>query len=312
MTKISSKIRFLFHNKTFFKTIFGKIFIRRNKSVSEKSVNKEANSKLNYKFDCSSPRTFNEHVSWIKINYRNEMWKRCADKLGSKSFLIDNNLSKYVIKTYKVYNASSEINLDELPEQFVLKTNHDSGTVFICDKKTTNFKKVFEALDKSLKRKYSEVGGEWVYEDIKPVIFAEEIIRPRVGKQLIDYKLFAFNGVFGWGFTGQNRNVDTRFVVFEGDFAPQDVEYIYLRPPLNMYPPKPNCFEEMVDVSKRISQLLDFVRVDFYDTNDGPKIGELTFFSQNGMGPFTKKEYDFKYGGFFKETKLFSLINKDN
>ena len=309
MTKQKSRILFLIHNKTIFKTFFYHLF--RNKEITTDSIegcNYLAKKIFNYRFDCSFPRSFNEFVCWIKIFYRNELWKKCADKLGSKEFLIDHGFSKYVVKTYKVYKNVSEINLDELPQEFVLKTNHDCGSVFLCDKKKTDFTMVFKKLDQALCRDYGKSKGEWVYESIVPLIFAEEVIKPRVGNVLIDYKFFCFNGQFGWGFTGQNREVDTRFCVFEKDYNIQPVEYIYLKPKKKEIPQKPQSFDEMVNISERISEFLDFVRVDFYDTNKGPKIGELTFFSQSGFGPFTKKEYDFKYREYFRKTNLYSLI----
>lgn len=309
MTKRISRLRFLIHNKTLLKTLL-RHFKKTNYSNLQgvEFFNKEANNILNYKFDCSNPRSFNEHLCWIKANYRNEEWMRCADKLAVKSFLSEHGFEKYIVKTYKIYNNSSEINLDELPSIFILKTNHDSGSVFYCEKGKTNFEDIFKKLDKSISAKYSDNNGEWVYESIKPLIFAEECVRPRVGPFLVDYKFFAFNGLFGWGFTGQNRDVDTRFCVFERGYEIQNVEYIYLKPQKKYMPPKPALFEEMIDVSEQISKLLDFVRVDFYDTDQGPKIGELTFFSQAGYGPFTKKEFDFKYGNYFKRTRLYDLI----
>lgn len=308
MVKKISKIRFLIHNKTLFKSLF--YFANKTKfqGVTPDDFNKKGRLKLNYKFNCINPRSFNEITCWIKSNYRNDLWNKCADKLGTKKFLNEIGLGEYVPKTLSIYNSSSEINLIDLPDKFVLKTNHDSGSVFFCEKGKTNFANVFKRLDESIQHNYSANTGEWVYENIKPLIFAEEFLYPLKGKLLVDYKFFSFNGIFGWGFTGQNRTVDSRFCVFEDDFKIQNVEYIYLKPAKKDMPPKPNSFSEMVNVSNKISKILDFVRVDFYETTQGPKIGELTFFSQSGFGAFTKKQYDFKYGELFKNTKLYRLI----
>lgn len=311
MTKRISRLLFLIHNKTLLKTIKNHFFHKKMITAQTfECENIKANQILNYEFDCSRPRSFNEFICWMKIKYYNELWCKCADKLASKDFLINHGFGKYVVKTYKKYNSSDEINLNELPERFVLKTNHDSGSVFICDKKTTDFKSVFKKLDSSLLVNYCRTTGEWVYNDIKPVIFAEELLEPNDNKSLVDYKFFSFNGEFGWGFTGQNRLSDTRFVVFERGFNIQNVEYIYLRPNKKSFPKKPHLYNEMEMVSEELSKILDFVRVDFYDTTHGLKIGELTFFSQSGNGPFTKKEYDFKYGELFKKTKMFDTFFK--
>lgn len=311
MTKHSSSLFFNIKNKTLFKYLFSKLFSFQKKDCIYCGVEKQnriANRILNYHYDCSKPRTFNEFLGWLKYNYKNDLWKKCADKLGSKEFLIENGLERFVVKTLGIYKESKNINLDMLPEKFVLKTNHDSGTVFICDKATTDFETIFKKLDRSLKRRYEYNNDEWVYENITPLIFAEELLYPCQSRIIVDYKLFGFGGRFGWGFTGQNRDIDTRFVVFENDFEIQNVEYIYLKPRKKEIVSKPEHFDEMVKITEFLSKLLGFVRVDFFETTEGLKIGELTFFSQSGYGPFTKKQYDFKYGHFFKEM---DFVNKN-
>ena len=37
-----------------------------------------------------------------------------------------------MIPIYGIYNKVEEIDLEELPDRFVLKTNHASGQVIIC------------------------------------------------------------------------------------------------------------------------------------------------------------------------------------
>ncbi|GEM_PF-5726119 len=311
MRKKTSAAIFALKNHTFFKTFIYKIFRKMNRSIDSPIIqNKEAKYRFNYNYDCAHPKTFNEYLGWIKFNYFNELWCECADKLGAKSFLNKIHLQQYTPKTLAIYNDVNEIALSELPDRFVLKTNHDSGSVFVCDKKTTNFNYVFSKLNESIKKNYSK-NGEWVYSKIKPRIFAEQLIVPINGdKDLIDYKFFVYNGKFEWGFTAQNRKIDCRFCVFEDDFAIQNVDYIYLMPRKKDMPHKPLHFDKMIEISEMIGKYFWFVRVDFYDTTSGPVIGELTFFSQSGLGSFTNKNFDYKYGRLFEETPFFSLINK--
>lgn len=303
MTKLSSRFRFLIRNKTFIKVCCNHFRLKKLRDDNQKDTNIIGRILMKYKYDCTKPVTFNEHLSWLKFNYRNKMWEKCADKLEAKNFLIENGFDKYVVKTYKIYNNSSEIKLDELPNQFVLKTNNDCGSIFVCEKGKTNFERVFRSLDNALKSDYSKFHGEWVYENIKPKIYAEELLESYDGRKLVDYKLFGFNGRFGWGFAAINRESDTRFTIFEKDYTIQDVDYIYLRPKKGCVPPKPIHYNEMEQITEKISKILKFVRVDFYETKDGVKIGELTFFSQSGLGSFTKKCYDYKYGEYFKDLK---------
>lgn len=71
--------------------------------------------------------------------------------------------------------VSDEIEFEKLPNQFVLKTTHDSGGVVICtDKSKFNKKKARKKLNKSLKNNYYSVSKEWPYKNVIPRIIAEE------------------------------------------------------------------------------------------------------------------------------------------
>lgn len=300
MRKKTSAFVFSIRNHTVLKAIYSKIFCKKIGFLkTPEQQNAAAKYVFNYKYDCVHPKTFNEFLGWLKFNYSNDLWKRCADKLGMKEFLREIGFGDYLPKVLGIYQKTNEIDLSALPDKFVLKTNHDSGSVFICDKEKTNFSSIFLELDSSLKRNYSS-NGEWVYKDIEPKIFAEEYIPPFDGDDsLIDYKLFIYDGKFKWGFSGQNRETDCRFCVFEDDFSIQDVDYIYLRPRKDKMPRKPMHFDEMVRIAEGVGRYFAFVRVDFYETKEGPRIGELTFFSQSGLGPFTSRKYDLRYGDYF-------------
>lgn len=312
MTKKKTRFKFLIKNRTLLKAICFKVFGSKRKGVAFDSSyqNYLARFIFNYKYDCTNPRSFNEYLGWIKFFYTNNLWERCADKIKVKDFLVENGFSKYVPTTLAKYEHISEIKIDELPNHFVLKTNHDCGSVFVCDKSKTNFDKVFSELSKSLKHSYSNDNGEWVYRNIKPVAFAEELLEPEEGEQLVDYKLFSFNGFVGFGFVAQNRNSDCRFTLIDREFNFIDCDYIYLRPDKNSYPKKPRDFELMVKIAEDIGRILNFARIDFYQTKRGLKIGEITFFSQTGLGPFTNSKYDFMFGNYFKETIFPDLIKK--
>ena len=313
MEKKTSRIRFLLHNKTFLKTLLYRFKKRLIFNGEEKDIY-ESKRIFNYLLNPKDPKTFNEKILWLKHHYYNDVWCECADKLGSKKFLIERGFSIFLPKTYGVYSSSSEIDLSKLPQEFVLKTNHDCGTVFLCRKNEPSIKQKFKKLDNSLKTSYSNrnSNGEWVYNNITPIIFSEEILTDLHGGNIIDYKFFVFGGKCFFGFLGQNRNVDIRFTVFDRDFNIFDTEYIYLKPSKKDIIKKPDCWDEMVTLAEKIGSYFDFVRVHLYLTTDGIKVGELTFFSHSGLGPFTNKKYDLLFGKFFDNTKFKHLFGKQN
>ena len=68
----------------------------------------------------------------------------------------------------KIYDNPDQINIDELPEQFVLKTNHGSGfNIIVRNKKEFDIKKAREILSKWLKIDYGYNTKEFHYSFLK-------------------------------------------------------------------------------------------------------------------------------------------------
>ena len=76
------------------------------------------------KLDLDNPQTFNEKLNWLKLYDRNPLYTKLVDKLAVKEWveakLGDNRI---IIPTLRVYDSAEDIVLNELPEQFVLKTS---------------------------------------------------------------------------------------------------------------------------------------------------------------------------------------------
>jgi len=65
-------------------------------------------------------------------------------------------------------------------------------------------------------------------------------------------------------------------------------------------PPRPARLDEMLSVAEAAGKGIDFVRVDIYDSNRGPIIGEMTCFPEAAMGRFSPSHYDDWLGSFWK------------
>ena len=52
----------------------------------------------------------------------------------------------------------------------------------------------------------------------------------------------------------------------------------------------------MVEICRKLSKGIPFVRVDLYNVNGKVYFGELTFFPTSGFGPFTSEEWDNRLG----------------
>ena len=65
-------------------------------------------------------------------------------------------------------------------------------------------------------------------------------------------------------------------------------------------PAKPDNFEEMILIAKKLSKGMTHVRVDLYNINSKIFFGELTFFDGSGLSVYDPREWDFKFGQFLK------------
>ena len=92
--------------------------------------------------NLESPNSFHEKISFLKFNYKNDLIEIIADKIQVRDYVSKTIGSKYLIPLLGIYNNANEINFEQLPKEFVLKTNHGSSWNIICsDKDKLNLKK---------------------------------------------------------------------------------------------------------------------------------------------------------------------------
>ena len=267
----------LFPDKQYLKVLFRKLM----------------GSELN--LEC--PQTFSEKLQWLKLYDHNPQYTQMVDKYEAKKYVANIIGEEYIIPTLAVYNSTKEINLDTLPDKFVLKCTHDSGSVAICkDKKTFQKEKAFAMLDKGLKRNFFWENREWPYKNVKPRIIAEAYLEDKETQELRDYKFFCFGGKVKALFIAEDRQGDeeTKFDFFDADFHHLDIRNGH--PNASVPPEKPLSFEKMKEMAERLSQGIPHLRVDFYEANGKIYFGELTFSHWSGFTPFEPAEWDLRFG----------------
>lgn len=77
--------------------------------------------------DLENPKNFNEKMQCLKLYYRNPICSDMIDKVKAKDFVKSRLGEEVTIPTLGTWENFFEIDWDELPSQFVLKCNHDSG-----------------------------------------------------------------------------------------------------------------------------------------------------------------------------------------
>ena len=263
-----------------------------NRMSDETYLKKEFKFVMGYDLNLDNPKSFNEKLQWLKLNDRKDIYTKMVDKYEAKKYVSDIIGEEYIIPTIGIYDSFKEINLNELPNKFVMKCTHDSGGLVICnDKSTLDWKAAKKKINKYLKRKYFYVHREWPYKNVKPRI----IIEKYMGDNIQDYKFFCFNGIPKLMFIATDRaKHETKFNFYDMNFN--------LLPFSQHYPndkrklKKPSTFNKMIDLSKLLSKNIPHVRVDFYEINGKIYFGELTFSHFAGFIPFTPEEWDYKLG----------------
>lgn len=244
------------------------------------------------------PKTFNEKLQWLKLHDRNPLYTRMVDKYDVKTIVENAIGAEYVIPNYGVWEKFDDIDFERLPKQFVLKSTHDSGGVYIVnDKDSMNPQQIKQFFDRRLLRSHYKHGREWPYKNVKPRIIAEKFMVDESGYELKDYKFFCFNGEPKVMFIASDRQVEdeeTKFDFFDMDF--KHLPFTNGHPNSKKEIKCPQSFESMKELAKKLAQGIPCVRVDFYEINGKIYFGELTFFHCNGMIPFEPEEWDYKLG----------------
>lgn len=245
-----------------------------------------------------NPHRYNEKLQWIKLYDHNPLYTILADKYKVKDVVSKKIGAEHVAECYGVWDKAKDIEWEKLPNQFVLKTNHDSGNngVFICrDKTKIDKEKWAKRINASLHRDTSIAGREWPYKDVKRCVFAEQYLEDASG-ELRDYKFFCFDGEVKYLFIATERQSggEVKFNYFDADF--NDLGIVQHHPMSDKLITKPNCFEQMKALAAILSKGIPAVRVDLYEVNDRIYFGEYTFFHHGGMVPFHPDKWDLIWG----------------
>ena len=272
--KKPSNVLLYLMNKNFFKWI-----------PDEKYIKIKYKLEMNQKFNLKEPRTFNEKLQWLKLYDRKPEYTKMVDKYEAKKYVANIIGKKYIIPTLGVWDKFEDIDFTKLPNQFVLKPTHASGNVFICkNKDEIDYKKLKKTVQKWLKRNYYLVHREWPYKNVKPRIIAEEYMEDQIG-ELIDYKVYAFNGQCDYVMVCFDRiKGETKFIYYDKnwnikkEFSKDGIKYgdtIKIEKPKNL--------GKMFEFAEILSKNIPFVRVDFYESNGNLYLGELTFYPSAGF-----------------------------
>jgi len=253
--------------------------------------------KLGRKPDLKNPKRYSEKLQWYKLYYRDPLMTQCSDKYLVRDYIKSKSLENILNRLYAVYNNVDGIELNELPEKFIMKTTNGSGTNFFCkDKKEFDFQQAKQSLNKWLNRDIYASGRERSYKKIKPKIIVEALLEdpenPYGG--INDYKFLCFGGKPKYIVLDVDRHCNHKRNIYDTNWNFIDVSTDH--PNFGDCYPKPERLDNMLNIAKKLSEDFPAVRVDLYLVKGEIYFGELTFYPWTGYVQFEPDDFDYELG----------------
>jgi len=252
-------------------------------------------TKYKRELDMDDPQRFTEKLQWLKIYDRNPFYHILADKYAVRDYVADKVGKQYLPELYGVYEKSSEIEWDKLPNKFVLKANHGSHWNIVCRNKG-NFDRI-EArrkLDSWMKEDFYYKAREWQYKGIPPKILCEELLVGDNELGLLDYKIWCFNGNPKFIEIMDGPVKARNCAYFDLDWQKMSLRIGY--PLIKKEIPKPAALKEMLSIAESLSGKIPYVRVDLYCIEKRIVFGEMTLTPGSGFKTIQPLEFDQLWG----------------
>lgn len=245
--------------------------------------------------NLTNPRTFTEKLFWRMVTWNRgampSRFRQLADKYAVRTYVASTVGEEYLIKLLWQGADPRAIPFDWLPAEYVIKSNHSSGEVIIV-RGQANREEIIRQVSAWLAKDYYWQAREYQYYGIKPKIMIEEYLNGQDDSNPLDYRFWCFGGVPVVIQVDNHAHDINPF--FDAEWNQLDLHYRKkaTRPPIV----RPTCFEQMVELARRLSQGIGFVRVDLYNTNGRVYCGELTLTPVGGIFQFTPDHWDLTLG----------------
>lgn len=248
---------------------------------------------MGYPLNLKNPKTFNEKLQWLKLHDRKSIYTTMVDKYAVKKYVADIIGEEYIIPTLGVWDRFGDIDFDTLPNQFVLKCTHDSGgLVIVKDKRSFDRGTAKKKIEDCLKNNFYYMGREWPYKNVKPRIIAEKYMEDTVTSELNDYKIHSFNGDPKVILVCKDRFSELGLTE---DFFDENWVHLEVKKEkkANSSTPieRPKELDEMLELSRKLSKGIPFLRTDFYSIEGKTYFGELTFYPASGIEKYLPESF---------------------
>ena len=270
-----------------------------------KAVSKTAYVKYQYKYithhklNLKNPIRYTEKLQYLRLFVypKDPLVIQCAGRVGVREYVKEKGFSDNLIKIYGVFDQFSDINFDNLPDQFVMKCTHACAFNYIClDKSKIDKAALKKKFDKWLKTNYGKKTVELHYAPIKPQIIIEEYLKEGGQPLPIEYKIHVFNGKAKSMYVVTSRGVNIRYNNYYIDWTPFDGSQFNGWKKTDEPIKKPDHWSDMVMIAESLASPFPFVRVDLYNINGKIYFSEMTFTPAKGTLILDDDQCDFEMG----------------
>jgi len=248
--------------------------------------------------NLATPTTFNEKLLHRMLFDRRRILTTFADKLAVRDYVAHRLAStQNLTAIYDVFSRADDLYGFDFPSRFALKANHGSGWNYIHHGGQFNRMRLVQLARRWLNSNYGGISGEWCYNDIQPKVFCEEYLGN--GYSLpVDYKLSCFSGMARFFVVSFDRQSGRKVNFYDRDWKVLDIRY--RENPRKFYTPPPPNLAQMISIAERLSEGIDFVRVDLYDMGDRVVFGEMTTNPGGLTNRYDPQEWDATFGSYWR------------
>ena len=234
--------------------------------------------KFGWKESIKRPVTFSQKIYYLRNAYKNvPLATLVSDKIKVREYVQEKVGGGLLNNLLGVYDDPSDIDYTNLPDRFVIKTNHAAGTnIIVKDKNSLDIEVINKQLSKWLKMNYSDSLGEMQYYNIKPQILIEVFLENYGYDNPIDYKFWCFDGKVEFVQVFERSN--QKFIRYSFNLFFKNTSMInpYYEGENYSKFQQPDSFYNMIKYASALSKRLPFARVDFYDIYGQCIFGEIT------------------------------------
>ncbi len=265
--------------------------------------------KTGQKLNLRCPKTLNEKIQWLKIYDNLPIKTQLTDKVLVRDWIKEKIGEEYLKPVLWIGDKFDEIPFENLPNSFIIKTNHGckwqiivkDKAQYISNAKLVNTTKKFfeEWLNQSF---FGWSDFETQYINIEPKIIIEQLLQEPSGEKPQEFEIWCFNGVpkIFQKLKFDNTSKLAKYHTFDENF--NDININFFAERLFYETEADDYLKKAVELSKTLSQGFKLARVDWMSMKNKLYFEKMTFTPQSGFifFPENHNELQLKLGEMLK------------